>query len=61
MQGDPAGSGMQGDPAGWDLAGSHLAGSPCIPDGHPHRVTNTRFRIHTVVSPDDGHIVARNM
>ena len=25
------------------------------------RVTNTRFRIDTVISPDDGHIVARNM
>jgi len=24
-------------------------------DSHPHRVTNTKFRI------DDGHIVARNM
>jgi hypothetical protein len=32
-----------------------------IPDGHPHRVTNTRCRIDTVISPDDGHIVARNM
>ena len=29
----------------------------CIPDGHPHRVTNTRCRIDTVISPDDGHIV----
>ena len=34
---------------------------PCIPDGHPHRVTNTKCRIDTVISPDDGHIVARNM
>jgi hypothetical protein len=34
---------------------------PCIPDGHPHRVKNTRCRIDTVISPDDGHIVARNM
>jgi hypothetical protein len=25
------------------------------------RVTNTKFRIDTVISPDDGHIVARNM
>jgi len=24
-------------------------------------VTNTKCRIDTVVSPDDGHIVARNM
>ena len=34
----------------------------CIPDGRPHRVTYTRFRIDTVSNcPDDGHIVARNM
>jgi len=32
----------------------------CIPDGHPHRVTNNKCRIDTVISPDDGHIVARN-
>jgi len=25
------------------------------------RVTNTKCRIDTVISPDDGHIVARNM
>ena len=30
---------------------------PCIPDSHLHRVTNTRCRIGTVFSPDDGHIV----
>jgi len=29
-----------------------------IPDGQPHRVTNTRCRVGTVISPDDGHIVA---
>jgi len=34
---------------------------PCIPDRHPHRVTNTKRRIDSVISPDDGHIVARNM
>jgi hypothetical protein len=34
---------------------------PYIPDDHPHRVTNTRCRIDTVISPDDGHIVARNV
>jgi len=28
---------------------------------HPYRVTNTKCRIDTVVSPDDWHIVARNM
>jgi len=33
----------------------------CIPDGHPHRVTYTRYCIDTVNSPDDGHMVARNM
>jgi len=33
----------------------------CIPDGHPHRITSTKRRINTLVSPDDGHIVARNM
>jgi len=30
---------------------------PCIPDSHPYRVTNTKCRIDTVISPDDGHIV----
>jgi len=35
--------------------------SSCIPDGHPHRMTNTRCRTDTVISPDDGHVVARNM
>jgi len=34
---------------------------PCIPDTHPHRVTNNKCRTDTVVSPDDGHIVPRNM
>jgi len=33
----------------------------CIPDGHPHRVTNNRCRTDTVISADDGHIVAQNM
>ena len=33
----------------------------CIPDGRPRRVTCTRYRIDTVNSPDDGHMVARNM
>jgi hypothetical protein len=33
----------------------------CMPDGHLHRVTYTRFRIHTIDSPDDGHMAARNM
>ena len=34
---------------------------PCIPDSHPHRITSTKCRMNAVVSPDDGHIVARNM
>jgi len=34
---------------------------PCIPDSHLYRVTNTRCRIGTIFSPDDGHIVARSM
>jgi len=34
---------------------------PCIPGSHPHRVTNTKCRTDTVISPDDGHIVVRNM
>jgi hypothetical protein len=33
---------------------------PSIPDSHPHRITSTKCHINTVVSPDDGHIVARN-
>jgi len=33
----------------------------CIPDSHPHRITSTKCRINTTVSPEDGHIVARNM
>jgi len=32
----------------------------CIPDCHPHRITSTKCRINTVVSLDDGQIVARN-
>ena len=34
---------------------------PCIPDSHLYRITGTKCRINTVVSPDDGHIVAQNM
>jgi hypothetical protein len=33
---------------------------PCIADSHPHRITSTKSRINTDVSPDDGHRVARN-
>ena len=32
-----------------------------LPESRPHRVTNTKFRIDIVISPDDGYIVARNM
>jgi Fe2+ or Zn2+ uptake regulation protein len=34
---------------------------PCIPDSYLYRVTNTRCRIGTAFSPDDGHVVARNV
>jgi hypothetical protein len=40
---------------------AHHQGAPCIPDSHPHRITSTKCHINTVVSPDDGHIAARNM
>jgi hypothetical protein len=36
-----------------------MQGAPCIPDSHPYRVTRTKCRIDTVISPDDGHIFAR--
>jgi len=38
--------------AGWIL---------CIPDSHPYRISSIKCHINTVISPDDGHIVARNM
>ena len=38
---------------GWNQA--------CIPHGHLHTVTYTRGRIDTIDSPDDEHLVARNM
>ena len=34
---------------------------PCIPDSHPHRITSTKCRRNTVVSPDDGHIVMKHV
>ena len=34
---------------------------PCITDSHQHRVTSTKCLLNTVVSPDDRHIVPRNM
>ena len=33
----------------------------CIPDGHLHRVTYTRYCIDKIDPPDDEHKVARNM
>ena len=33
----------------------------CTPNGHLYRVTYTRCRIDTINSPDDGHMVSRNM
>jgi len=39
----------------------HAGRNICIPDSHQHRVTNTKCRLDTVVSPDDGHIDDRNM
>ena len=33
----------------------------CLADSHPQRITSTKYGKNTVVSPDDGHIVARNM
>ena len=33
----------------------------CIPDIHPHRITSTKCLINTVVSPENGPIIARNM
>ena len=35
--------------------------APCIPDSHPNRITSTKCRKNTDVSPDDRPIVARNM
>ena len=44
--------------AGLDGTGSI---ETCIPHGHLHTVTYTRGRIDAVDSPDDEHLVARNM
>ena len=41
--------------------GVAFCAEPCVPDSHPYSVTNTRCRIFTVFSPDDGHIFAQNM
>ena len=33
----------------------------CITDSHPHRIPSTECCTNTVVSPDDGPIIALNM
>jgi hypothetical protein len=33
----------------------------CPSSGETHRITSTKCRINIVISPDDGHIVDRNM
>jgi hypothetical protein len=38
-----------------------MQGATHIADSHPHRITSTKRRINTVVSPDEGPILARNM
>jgi len=49
--------GPESNPGG----GSGMQAAPCVLDSYPHRITSTKRRINTVVSPDDGHIIARNM
>ena len=39
--------------AGWN--------EPSVPDSHPYRIKSTKCRMNTVVSLNDGYIVARNM
>jgi hypothetical protein len=45
----------------WHLVLVILCGWLSGMQGHPHRITSTKCCINRVVSPDDGHIVARNM
>ena len=45
---------------GW-LSGMQGGIQPCIPDSYPDRITSTKCHTNTVVSPDDGHIVVRNV
>ena len=42
-------------------AGVEVFVQTCIPDGHLHIVTYTRYRIDTIESPDDEHLDVRNM
>jgi len=39
----------------------YRSGRHCIPDGHLHRVTYTRWCIDTIDCPDDEHKVVRNV
>jgi len=43
------------------MGGVWSAGWSFNQTSRPYRVTNTRCRIGMVISPDDGHMVARNM
>jgi len=45
--------------AGWNEREWKSFIPPCIPDSHPYRITSTKCRINTVVSPDDGHVFDR--
>ena len=47
--------------AGLDGVPSKLAYRMVTPHGHLHAVTYTTGRIDTINSPDDEHLVARNM
>ena len=50
-------------PAAWylSLCPDDWSAGPGRPDSHLYRATNNKCRMDTVISPDDGHIVARNM
>jgi len=37
------------------------ANAPAYQTSHPPRVTNTKCHINTVISADNGHIIAQNM
>jgi len=53
-------TGMQGGRVD-DCLVCRVEWKPIVPDSHSDRITSTKCRINKVVSPDDGHIVARNM
>ena len=48
-------------PSGMQVWKERSSVQTCIPDGHIHRVTYTRYRIDTIESPDDEHLNVRNM